>query len=500
MSLWTEIVNTALIGCERKAPSLNGATDKIGGLLAQLDQNDREGALLGAAALVSLYDRAGTLPLNDARPLPEACEPDDAPRCGERAAIHLAMMLRGEYRELLPEWMAKTAAAGRRVSEELLPPLLELGRTLELREAILPVLGARGRWLAAQNPDWSYAVSGFDETLWETGNSEQRRAVLAELRKRDTTRARELLASTWSQESPKDRADFLAALENGLSLDDETFLEAALDDRRKEVRGAAADLLARLPESALRRRALERARPLLKFKSNKLRRKTIEVTLPEACDKAMQRDGVEPKPDFRGIGEKAWWLQQILGLIPPKVWAQESGWPIDDLIAAAKRGDWKNVLLDGWSQAARLCRDTEWADALLAKGNKGAEAVSLFQVLPQMRQEDFIVELLRADPSLDMSKPAYNCIMSCQRQWGEALSRAVIDNLLHHAATDKFKFDWLWTGLAHAIGRSLDPELIPEAITRLAEATKRWTDRPPALERFLDFIQFRHEMLKEINQ
>ena len=98
-----------------------------------------------------------------------------------------------------------------------------------------------------------------------------------------------------------------------MSLDDETFLEAALDDRRKEVRGAAADLLARLPESALRRRALERALPLLKFKSNKLRRKTIEVTLPEACDKAMQRDGVEPKPGFRGVGEKAWWLQQMLG-------------------------------------------------------------------------------------------------------------------------------------------------------------------------------------------
>ena len=48
---------------------------------------------------------------------------------------------------------------------------------------------------------------------------------------------------------------------------------------------ARPDLLARLPESALRRRALERALPLLKFKSNKLRRKTIEVTLPEACDK-----------------------------------------------------------------------------------------------------------------------------------------------------------------------------------------------------------------------
>src|SRR5262245_60928215 len=106
MSLWTEITNTALIGCERKSASFSGAADKLGGLLARLDQNDREGALLGAAALVSLYERAGTLPLKDLPPAPEACEPDDAPRCSEGAAVHLAMMLRGEYGELFPEWLA----------------------------------------------------------------------------------------------------------------------------------------------------------------------------------------------------------------------------------------------------------------------------------------------------------------------------------------------------------------------------------------------------------
>ncbi len=83
MSLWNEITNTALIGCERKPLSLNRAADKLGGLLTQLDQSDREGALLGAAAIVSLYGRAGSLPSKDTLPLPEACMPDDAPRCSE---------------------------------------------------------------------------------------------------------------------------------------------------------------------------------------------------------------------------------------------------------------------------------------------------------------------------------------------------------------------------------------------------------------------------------
>src|SRR5262247_4015844 len=101
MKLWTEIINTALIGCERKPLALSMPKDQLGLLLAQLDQNDREGTLLGAAAVFSLYNRAGSLPLKDTQSLPDACESDTAGCCSKRAMIHLAMMLRGEYEILL---------------------------------------------------------------------------------------------------------------------------------------------------------------------------------------------------------------------------------------------------------------------------------------------------------------------------------------------------------------------------------------------------------------
>ena len=200
MSLWTEITNTALIGCEREiALAQRGGGQDRWPARATRSERPRRRAVRRGGAGVALRSR-GTLPLKDTRPLPEACEPDDAPRCGERAAIHLAMMLRGEYRELLPEWMAKTAAAGRRVSEELLPPLLELGRTPSCAKRFCPCW-ARGALAGRAESGLSYAVGGFDETLWETGNSEQRRAVLAELRKRDTTRARDC----WRQPGRRNR-------------------------------------------------------------------------------------------------------------------------------------------------------------------------------------------------------------------------------------------------------------------------------------------------------
>ena len=44
-------------------------------------------------------------------------------------------------------------------------------------------------------------------------------------------------------------------------MDDEPFLESALDDRSREVRQQAADLLTRLPDSRLALRMAERAGP-----------------------------------------------------------------------------------------------------------------------------------------------------------------------------------------------------------------------------------------------
>jgi hypothetical protein len=157
-------------------------------------------------------------------------------------------------------------------------------------------------------------------------------------------------------------------------------------------------------------------------------------------------------------------------------------------------------LLEGWSQAARLCGDVEWADALLAETYEQEQASYLFQVLPQARQEAFILKLLRNDPSLHTSKPARSYVATCWRQWGEALSRAVISSLLHHAATDRFKDSWMWSGFTDNIGCRLDPALIPETISRLTDAMKPPTEPAPAIEQFLNFIQFRHEMLKEITQ
>ena len=45
----------------------------------------------------------------------------------------------------------------------------------------------------------------------------------------------------------------------------------------------------------------------------------IDVDPPAACDRAMRRDGIAPRPPA-GTGERAWWLEEILARTPLRVW------------------------------------------------------------------------------------------------------------------------------------------------------------------------------------
>jgi hypothetical protein len=504
MSLWTEITNTALIGCERKPLSLNGATDKLAGLLAQFDQNDREGALLGAAALLSLYERAGTLPVKDAQPLPEACEPDDATRCSERAAIHLAMMMRGQYGQLLPEWLTRAAAMGRHAPEELLPQLLELARGANpARELALPVLGRRGRWLAAQNPHWGYAVSVSDEQSWQTGNHEARLAFLRKLRETETARSRELLASTWREEKPEHRAEFLSAFEIGLSLEDEPMLESALDDRSKNVGQTAAKLLIRITQSRFRQRMIDRAQPLISLKKKSRGKTALEITPPETCDKSMSRDGVSSKPPaHQAIGQKAWLLNQIVSLAPPSIWNQSLGLTVDDLAQTALADkEWGALLLESWTAAAEHHQDYEWAEALFnLQGRKGFKVnlQPLFNSLPGALKEKYLLAGLRAGTSSleDIAMSLY----AHEDQWSGILSQAVLSAICQNLKEGKVSERWHWGNLLTAVSLRLDPLQISEAISRISASVQKGSTPVYGLDNCLATLQFRHEMLKEINQ
>lgn len=396
MKLWQDLVNCALFGTGRRPWQATSGPVGVERLLGGIAAESPADRLLQAAAIIGVYRRAGEPPVRSAGPRPAACPADPLPKSGPRATGHLLAMLKGSYEELLPAALAAMAETGQRLSEELLPVLLDLAqRKRDLRDAVAAVSGVRGRWLAAHNPDWSW-LNAADvpptaeaQALWETAAAKQRIGMVQQLRKSAPAKAVELIASTWDQEKADRHAQLLGGLRIGLTMADEAFLEERLDDKSLAVRRAAADLLADLPESRLCLRMQARLEPLLRLESKGLLRRTevVDLTLPAGADAAMERDGVRPLATGTQAGQKASLIAQMLAVVPPSVWSQAFSRSPKDLLEAASAGDWKDLLWSAWMKAAERHRDREWALALAQALPAESMLEGLLRVLPEPERD-----------------------------------------------------------------------------------------------------------------
>lgn len=167
---WQNLLASAVVGTERHGVELAAVPGAVGAVLAQLDTTERERALLLAAGVFSWWQQAGYQAPVEQQPLPAPCSPEDQPHCSSGATQHLRLLMQSHQRSLLPEWLHTAADAGLIVPPICLPNLLALGANQrELRLLILPVLGQRGRWLAAQHEGWRYAAQRDDANVWDTG-------------------------------------------------------------------------------------------------------------------------------------------------------------------------------------------------------------------------------------------------------------------------------------------------------------------------------------------
>jgi hypothetical protein len=474
---WDAALASALAGTARRP--LTGA----GG--------DPERALLSSVAALAVRRLAGWAPPRSALPAGVPCPAEERRTVASAAALRLDAMLGGDHAELLPEWLALAGAGGLVVPPRLLPALLAHAEShAQVREAVLEVIGRRGRWLAARVPGWAFAALGDLEAAFETGTRTARTAALRELRRQDPAAALDRLAASWPAESGEDRAALVGCLDVGLGPADEAFLEAATGDGRKEVRQTALTFLARLPDSRLVRRMRERVEPMVVYRRGLLGGK-LQVAPPERCGPELVADGVEPKPP-QGIGEQAWWLSQMLGLVPPRTWPVEAA-------GAAAGGDWTAALLRGWALGAARFRDARWAAALvlLWVGTPDKRRSSLWfdpgdilESLEPRDHDDILVRVL-AQSAADGAALAANR----GHRWGEGLTRALLRELPGLARSPQKVH--VAASAAFVVGRCGDTSVLAEA-ERLAATPTGIPLLDRALADAADTLNWRALMAKEL--
>lgn len=484
------IARSAMLGIPKE--DISPVNDQI-----HLPDRDPEAKLLSAGAAAGIAEMAGQIPIwIDGTGSP--CPPETRLRMPAIGVGLLLRILSGEFEAVLPEFLQLAAARGYVAPPEALPSLLGYKKK-EIRPLILAVLGERGRWLGSLNPAWSYALNSDDLSTWETGTPEERVLLLEKLRAADPAKARQMVQATWEQDPPKAREMFLSAFAAGLSMQDEPFLESCLDDKRKEVRGTALELLVRLPGSRLIQRGAARLEPCLKLKTRLLARETIEVSLPEQLDAAAKRDGAGGPALRKGLGEKSNWLAQMLSVVPPAVWSEKWGLSPEKLCQAALNSEWKETILTGWRLAVDRSGDPEWALALAELIIRKEEARKILAEKGWGRIACFIPDeglerlartsIIPKSNDLHFNHPMLELLEGCVRPWSPDLSRMVIASIQRQARG----YLSLLADALPRFGLYIPPELIDEFVLGWPEKSAGWDIW---IDQFIAVLQFRREIME----
>lgn len=508
-SPWETLVANALMGTDRQPPDLPTGTGPLGQLLTQLP-TDAEGTLLQAAGTMACYQQAGQCPGRHSAPLSLPSDADTIAYCSERTHQHLQTILSGQYQAVLPELLTLLAQAPQRIPAETLPTLLELGRGhTDWRPYIQAVLGERGRWLAGQNSVWAYAVGQtlpemetgeIDleavENLWKTSDRALRLDLLKTLRNRDPDAARQILNTTWKQEKAKDRATFLAILQLRLSLADQPFLEAALQDRAQEVRICAGTLLAHLPESQYCQRMAARVPTYVSCTGNAV---TIHLPTP---DDTWKNEGLRPQPG--NLGKRASLLMQLVAAVPLEAWQK----PPQPLIQSVQTHEHGLAILQGWRLAAQRQADPIWARAIIeywltqSETQAVSQVTSIFNLLPLNEVENWLQQWLdRFSAQPVLWREAIHCLAELGPAPSQELSQSIVDRLQRAVslqltdAKNAYQFRSFLTKVAYYLHPNITDNLMADVHT--LDIDQFTTYQQDSLITWQNILQFRQGMWAE---
>lgn len=530
---WPQVLRLALLGTRQSAevlptfPTLPAASS-------------REQHLLLAAGTLALMQKAGYVPpaAAAAAPAPAPAPADWLPALGPLGTECLhCLLVRSQHLDLLPDYLRHIAAAGRRVPEALLMPLLQHAtRSVEARPHLGAVLGERGRWLAALNPAWAKlfptasSADPADLATWETGLLPERLAWLRQRFRQDADAARALLLAALPTEPAKGQEALLSILAEHLHPDAEPTLETLLKSRGQEVRRQAAALLVRLPGAALPERLWARAAPLISAKRKLLGlgKATLEITLPTAWDKSWLADGIEEKNDHytyltgttkAAVGAGAARLANMLALLPVGHWLAQLGLSADELLDAALASEWAVPLLPAWAFSTLRHQDAGVAAAFvklwlgqslqLQKLKIHLDIEPLAALLPAATRQQLLVPklVLHLDRSGTEWEPALAALEQTRAlpgPWPWALTEAALNvvalHTTHTAGWLSYERRRFGTFVSETLPDRLAPTDAPAAaqlLTAIAEPHEFYADQ---FRVFSDTLRFKADLAASLTE
>ncbi|HTK08881.1 MAG TPA: DUF5691 domain-containing protein [Ktedonobacteraceae bacterium] len=478
------LVNTAIIGTGQ-VPTTSLVSELPAATLAeQLATEDPEHQLLLAAGILGIYRRAGYTPAFFPEQ-PVIAEPEERRHCPETIEHELKSLLKETPGPILLEALQLMQQAHLLFPAKLLPLALNIGRSYQEHRALAyPLLGKRGLWLSQFQTEWAWVghyaqqqeaiLTADAERFWQEGTLEQRQEILLRQRELAPETARNWLASSWRQESVEARKALLVTFAQHLSLDDEEFLEQALDDRSTEVQKNAAELLAQLLTSAFSQRMQARAEQLLSYQDEH-----IQISIPETVDAHWKHDGLKgnTKSDLQNGHD---WIIQIIRQVPPIFWEQRFDRTPEQLIAALGNQEEARLVSLGWCEAAGHFGSSNWYLPLWHKYHRleGTELSTpwersfLISLLTQANQQES--EAL-VTYSIEYGQSWEDFLQALPAPWSQTFSDFFLQKLAEHLEETPLPnyYQDVWYSVLLEAASSIAPESFMLAL----EICHNWTQK-----------------------
>jgi len=431
MESWNHIVNTILLGTDKKvvrreeldsefAEQFTIITDRVA---------SKEEAFLHTAALVFNFRQCGFFPLHK-EDISISKSPNEEKQYASAAAhtVLLDIVESGSI-SLLEFWLSQCAKQNKIVQPEWTPLLLSAGmKNKELHELCLQCCGNRGVWLSQFNPAWKYGVIITEDTdVWQVGTLDQRKKFLADLRKSEPAKGRELLKDMWPNENAATKAELLQQLMVNLGEEDLPWLEELKNDKSAKVKEAAVQLLKKIPSSSIVQLYWDILRGSMQLRKEKtmlgLSSKWILEVLPlKEIDENIYTTGIEKMSSEKNVSDQNFVLYQLAMSVPPSFFQQHFNLGMDDILKALDHGSLGKDLLPAFGQAAIQFNELDWLRKAISRNDSKFYAEA-FQLLPQQEAEKYaIVQLERDDKAAEIIKH----LASWQGEWSSQLAKKVL--------------------------------------------------------------------------
>jgi hypothetical protein len=391
MEFWDHIINTALLGTDKRTISISELPEAMAEVATQVQQNnavDKEEQFLQIASLAFNYRQCGAMPLQKEGVTTTRADVEEKKYGSAVAMRTLNDILETDSNSLLQFWLQECVAKEQIVIPDLVPVLFNTAvQQKKLQNLIVACCGKRGEWLSRFNSDWNFSTAATDEELWQTGSPEQRKTVLQQLRQLNPAQAREWLQQSWPQEDANTKVELLPLLSVNISEEDIAFLESCSTEKSKKVKDEALKLLKQIPGSAIIQKYWQAAQQSVTI-VHENSKKQVHIQLAN-IDDSIFKSGIQQLSDQKNVSDESFILYQLFSFIPPEWWEQYFNADPRTIIQLFKKDEAAEKLVPAFGMAAGRFKNITWGRILMEDVNTFYYDLAL--LLPGDEREQYLL-------------------------------------------------------------------------------------------------------------